>query len=641
MDKNTVIGLLLVFVILVGYNVWMQPSKEELQRRQEIRDSIAQVEKQREALLKLEEKKKETQQQVEQQQLAVDSSALSDRLGLFAAAGRGEDARYIIETDVMKLYFDTKGGRISQVELTNFQTYDSLPLILFTPDSSKFSINFFSNNRSINTGDLFFTPMKNKDRFSNHYLKIAKGETLDFSMRLIPDGNPNSNQYIEYLYTISGDDYMIDFDVKLVGMEKYIAQNTGYLNLDWEADLRKQDHELKNTGNSTIYFKYLKDDVDNLSDTKDSDEEEITTKIKWIAFKQRFFSSILIAEESFNNANLSVVDRNADKDDEEREKERYLKSMKSEMSFTYLPSNNQTIPLKFYFGPNKYKILKKYDLELEDVIPLGWMLLRWINKYAVIKVFNFLEQFNWNYGIIILVLTLLLKLVLSPIAFKTYYSQAKMRILKPDIDKINERYPKKEDAMKKQQAIMNLYKSAGANPASGCVPMLLQFPILIAMFRFFPASFELRQQSFLWAHDLSTYDSILNLPFNIPFYGSHVSLFTLLMTASTIIYTRINDQMSSSGSQQVPGMKTMMYMMPIMFLFFFNNYAAALSYYYFLANIITFGQIYLIRKFFIDEDKIRKRMAMKKQKPIKKSGWQKRLEEMAKQQQQMQRNKKK
>jgi YidC/Oxa1 family membrane protein insertase len=287
--------------------------------------------------------------------------------------------------------------------------------------------------------------------------------------------------------------------------------------------------------------------------------------------------------------------------------------------------------MAFYFGPNKYKTLRTYKLDLEQQIPLGWsfFLMHWINRYAVIPVFNFLEGFGWNYGIIILVLTILLKIVLFPIAYKSYVSSAKMRALKPEIEELGQKFPKKEDAMKKQQATMDLYKKAGVNPMAGCIPMLLQFPILIAMFRFFPSAIELRQQTFLWADDLSSYDSILDLGFKIPFYGDHVSLFTLLMTISTLIYTRMNQDMMGS-QQQMPGMKTMMYLMPIMFLGLFNNYAAGLSYYYFLANVITFAQIFIIRQT-IDEDKIRKQIEINKLKPRKKSGWQKRLEEAAKQ----------
>ena len=295
-----------------------------------------------------------------------------------------------------------------------------------------------------------------------------------------------------------------------------------------------------------------------------------------------------------------------------------------------IPYEGKSINLEMYLGPNKYKEFRKYKLELEKQIPLGWsfFLLAWINRYAVIPAFDFLSGFNLNYGIIILLLTIGLKFVLFPIAYKTYMSSAKMRILKPEIDEISAKFPKKEDAMKKQQATMGLYKKAGVNPMAGCLPMLLQLPILIAFFRFFPASIELRQQSFLWATDLSSYDSIYNMPFTIPFYGDHVSLFCLLMTISTIIYTKLNNDMMAQ-SNQMPGMKTMMYLMPVMFLGFFNNYSSGLSYYYLLANLITFAQMWGFRKF-IDEDKLHMRIKENQKKPVVKSAFQKRLEDMAK-----------
>jgi len=307
-----------------------------------------------------------------------------------------------------------------------------------------------------------------------------------------------------------------------------------------------------------------------------------------------------------------------------------------------LPYENKPlhqINMQFFFGPNHFNTLKAQEMSFEKLIPLGWGIFSWINRFAVIPVFNYLDSFNLNYGLIILILTVLIKIILFPIAYKTYASSAKMRLLKPDIEEINAKFPKKEDAMKKQQAVMGLYKKAGVNPMAGCLPMLLQLPILIAMFRFFPASIELRQEAFLWADDLSTYDSILDLPFSIPFYGSHVSLFTLLMTVSTIIYTKINMQMMGT-SNQMPGMKAMMYMMPVMFLGIFNNFASALSYYYFLTNIITFLQMFVFR-YIIDEEALKKKIEANKKRKItvKKSGFQKKLEEMAKQKSQRQKQK--
>ena len=311
----------------------------------------------------------------------------------------------------------------------------------------------------------------------------------------------------------------------------------------------------------------------------------------------------------------------------------YLKSMSAEIGIPFSPRETLAIPMRLYVGPNKYYTLRKYHLDLEKQIPLGWsfFLMAWINQYAVLPIFTFFGNLGWNYGIIILILTIMLKIVLFPIAYKTYVSSAKMRVLKPDIDEIGKKFPDKKDAMKKQQATMDLYKKAGVNPLAGCVPMLLQFPILIALFRFFPSSIELRQQPFLWATDLSSYDSIWTFPdgFSIPFYGDHVSLFALLMTLSSILYTKVNEQMMMSSQQQMPGMKTMMYIMPVMFLFWFNDYSSGLSYYYLLANVFTFLQVILIRRT-IDEKKLHAQIEANKKKTTKKSGFQKRLEDMAK-----------
>jgi YidC/Oxa1 family membrane protein insertase len=644
MDRNTILGLLLIFVILIGYSLWISPSKEELAKQQHIRDSLEQVAVQK--ALEQQARQEAPPKHIEENipfkitdTAAVEGALPFNQLGDFAWATQGEYKPVKVKTDRMDVTVDNLGGRLSRVQLLEFQTYDSLPLVLFTRDSSRFNLTFFSNNRSINTGQLFFQPFVNGKPFQGDVLEVSGNDSLVLAMRMSPAqiGTPEAKQhFIEYVYTFAGNSYMVDFDLHMVGMDRYIAENASYLDLEWSAKLNRHDKPLSNTGNgASVYYKFYNDDVDHLSERDDEDEESLSTRLKWIAFKQRFFSSVLISHDGFDNGVVSVS-KDAEKPGEENP--HYLKNMKAEIGLSYQPSRKTSYDLQFYFGPNKYNILRKYDLDLEELISLGWGILGWINRFAVIPVFNLLENFNINYGIIILILTILLKLGLFPIAYKTYQSQARMRVLKPEIDEINKKFPKKEDAMKKQQATMALYKKAGVNPAAGCVPMLLQFPILIAMFRFFPASFELRQQSFLWATDLSSYDSVLSLPFEIPFYGDHVSLFTLLMTISTIFYTKLNSEMMGSSSQQMPGMKTMMYLTPVMLLFFLNNYAAALSYYYLLANLITFAQMYFIRRF-IDEDKIRKRIAMNKKKPVKKSKWQQRMEEMARQQQAQRRKK--
>ena len=625
-----------MFAILIGWSFWMTPSQEEKEALQQKQDSILRVQHERDSIAYVRKIEREIQDSIIKSQEVANPVSLDntnanqevsnsdrDKLGVFAGSGHGTDELYYLETDLLRLGISAKGGKVVHVELKKFQTYDSLPLVLFDESKINFGLTFFANNRIIKTDDLFF-----RNATGENDQVISGNNTGSLSMRLYADGadsSINENAYIEFLYTIKGDDYMLDFDMNFVGMDAYIDKGTNYLDLTWSAQLLKLEKSRDRFNGPTIYYKFLEDEVDYLSEQKD-DEEELVNRVKWISFTHRFFSSTLIAKDHFQNASIKAFEL-------EEQGDHYLRSMQTQIGLPFTISANENIPMSFYFGPNKYKILRKYKLDQERQIPLGWsfFLMAWINRYAVIPVFNFLEGFGWNYGIIILVLTVLLKIVLFPIAYKSYSSSAKMKALKPEIEEISSKFPKKEDAMKKQSATMALYKQAGVNPMAGCVPMLLQFPILIAMFRFFPSAIELRQQPFLWADDLSSYDSIYNLPFEIPFYGDHVSLFTLLMTVSTLIYTKMNQDMMGSTQQQMPGMKTMMYLMPVMFLGMFNNYAAGLSYYYFLANVFTFGQMYFIRKT-IDEDKIRAKIEMNKKKPPKKkSSWQKRLEEAAKQ----------
>ncbi|MDZ7740320.1 MAG: membrane protein insertase YidC [Bacteroidota bacterium] len=552
------------------------------------------------------------------------------KFGDFAASAIADEKFITIENDLLKMKLTNKGGRVYSVELKKYQTYDSLPLILFDSDTSVFGFAFFNQSKAIHTDDLYFQPSWGTHTVpDDNHVSISGKDSLQFSMRLYPDGSTSAfdtTRYIEYVYTLHGSNYMVGLDVNLVNMNDMIATRLNTLDLEWQTSMRKQEQAVDQWNQPTVYYMFADHDVDYLSEGDEEANESLKTRVKWISFKQHFFAVSLVARNYFENADVSAfVDPNPSSKE-------YLKSMVAVIGIPYNNQPYQNIPMSFYFGPLKYNILKKYKLDLENQIPLGWSFapLAWINIYVVIPVFDYLGSFGWNYGVVILVLTIMLKIVLFPIAYKTYMSSAKMRTLKPEIEEINKKYPKKEEAMKKQQATMALYKQAGVNPLAGCFPMLLQMPILFAMFRFFPSSIELRQQSFLWAEDLSTYDSIWTFPgdFSIPFYGDHVSLFTLLMTVSTIIYTKLNNQMMSS-SQQMPGMKTMMYIMPIMFLGIFNNYSAALSYYYFLANVITFAQMYLFRVF-VDEDKLRRKIQEAKKKPRKKSGFQKRLEEAAK-----------
>ncbi|MDA3944658.1 MAG: membrane protein insertase YidC [Bacteroidetes bacterium] len=643
MNRDSILGFIIIAAILIGYSVWMTPSQEEIEARQRKIDSLAMVRQQQQLLdsVRMAAEMKRLENEINQgsatdvntdlagEDASESQQRLTEKYGAFALAARGEEKTWVLENDVFEISINAKGGAINKVVLKDYQTWDSLPLVIFDPDNNDFNLSFFSRNRNINTNEFYFEPYLNGYPYDgSRPLKTATDDSLVFSMRLLADngmGQPDPNKYIAYEYVIKPDEYMLGFDIRIVGMDDIIAANASFLTLNWQADLLQQERSVDRFNGSTIYFKHLNDDVDYLSES-DDDEEVVRTRVKWVSYKQRFFTSSFIAKDHFENAEMKTYTK------ERPTHDHYLKSMSSVVEVPYSSGQTQIIPMSFYFGPNSYYEMRAYKLDLERQIPLGWgfFLLAWINIYMVIPVFTFLGSYGWNYGIVILILTVLLKLLLFPIAYKTYSSSAKMRVLKPEIDEISAKYPKKEDAMKKQQAVMTLYKKAGANPMAGCIPMLLQMPILIAMFRFFPSSIELRQKSFLWATDLSSYDSIASLPFEIPFYGDHVSLFTLLMTVSTILYTRMNNQMMGSQSTQLPGMQTMMYLMPIMFLGLFNNYASGLSYYYFLANIFTFAQMYVFR-FTIDEEKLRVKIEQNKKKPVKKSAFQKRLEEAAKQ----------
>ncbi len=436
-------------------------------------------------------------------------------------------------------------------------------------------------------------------------------------MRLPVD---SSGAYIQYTYTLNPGRYLMDIDLKMKDMEEHRTDN---VQLNWVMLSPQQEQNRANEQNySNLYYRYYQGDVEKFKARTKKELQDVneTTKIDWLAFKDQFFSSVLISDKiPFEGGYMSY--------EHLPETRHNLARFSAELSVPYQRTNDFNMPMHFYFGPNNFKALKRIGFQLQDLVTIGGSIIRWINAWVIIPIFNFLNNYISNYGIIILLLTLIIKMALLPLTYKSYMSQAKMRALKPEIEEINAKIPK-DKAMERQQATMALYKKAGVNPMGGCLPMLFQMPILYAMFRFFPTSIELRQQSFLWAHDLSTYDSILHLPFTIPMYGDHVSLFTLLMTVSTILSMRLNS--SPTGGESMPGMKGMMYVMPVMFMVILNNFSAGLTYYYFLANMITLGQNALFKQF-VDEDELRKKLHSRKAKTTKKSGFQKRLEDMAKQ----------
>jgi len=615
MDRNTIIGLALIGVILVGYSIFTKPAREAQMAERRRLDSIARVEQ----LRAMEEAQEERtlRESAGADGVLADSLArqqLVTELGDFASGAVGTEEKVVLESEVLKITFSTLGGRPYTVQLKKYQTFDSLPLLLFDGDSTIFALQFFARNHGINTEELYFTPD----------ITSVTGEDGRECQQLTMSLNVSDSASIDYIYRLYENDYMVDFDIRLRGLETYRTDRMEF-NFDMYAPSQEKGYQNESMY-TTLYYRFNEGDVESFRSRSKKEIEEATetTRIKWIAFSHQFFSTILIADNYFNGAYM-YQQRFSNPG-------KYVRHFATSIDMPYDRTNDQTIGMRLYIGPNSFTDLKKYDhLKLEDVVTVGGSMIRWINAYVIIPIFNWLNNWINNYGIIILVLTLIIKIALFPLTYRSYKSQAVMRVLKPQVDEINARYPKQEDAMKKQQATMDLYKKAGANPMGGCLPMLLQFPILYAMFRFFPTSIELRQQPFLWAHDLSTYDSILNLPFNIPMYGDHVSLFTLLMTATTLLSMRWNNQVTA-GSSQMPGMKTMMYIMPVMFMFILNNFSAALTYYYFLANVITLAQNYIFKRF-TDEDAILKKINSRKNKPAKKSRFAQRLEELQKQQQ--------
>lgn len=591
--------------MIIGYSYFMSPSKEELQEMHR-RDSIARVEAQRAAALE-----KERQADFASQQETATQTAEN----VFKQDSLAIEEQFTLENDKIKLHINTKGGRIDYVDLKGYRTHDSLPLVLWKENKSAMGMNFYAKNRQINTEDLIFVPSTRQKNL------VATNSEQTLTMRAYVD----EGKYLEFEYRLAPDSYMVDFNINTYNLNDIIASNTNFLTLYWKVDMpqleKSRDFESRYTG---VYYNFSNNDVEHLSLTGD-EKADLATSVKWIAYKQQFFSSVLIATESFPNAQVSNTTNNTPG---------FLKNAEAEISLPYTGKAIEKYDMRFFFGPNSYPVLREYgkDIELPQLINLGWKWIAWFNRYVVIPIFNFLESHvTLNYGLIIFLLTLIIKLVLFPLTYKSYMSQAKMRVLKPQIDEINKKIPA-DKAMERQQAVMKLYKKAGVNPMGGCLPMLLQMPILIALFYFFPGAIELRQKSFLWATDLASYDSIATLPFNIPFYGNHVSLFCLLMTITNILYMWYNSK-NQPQNDQMKGMQVMMYIMPVMFLFIFNSYSSGLSYYYFIATLITIVQTWAIRKF-VNDEKLLKQIELAKTKPVKKSKFQQKLEDMQRMQDQ-------
>lgn len=629
MDRSTLIGFLLIAALLFGFSYYNQPSEEELARRESQRQE--QAEKQRREDLARREAERQAKEEAGQD-ATVSDSLRQVEWGEFAGNTGKPETFYTIENNKIRLTVSSRGGQIAKAELKEFTTNAKEPLFLFDKekDGTCFSVTLLTqNDRVIETKDLDFEPVDYKpglvDTDSATYtfrVKTSQGATLD------------------YVYTLRQDDYMVGFEIKTEGMGNVLRRNVSDVQVKWTSKIKQQERSKKFEDRyARIYYKPASDDVEKMSPTSD-DEEDLTTKVKWIAFKDQFFSSILIADEAMTSAKIrsKMIENDPV----------YLKKYDADINMPFDLQKEVAAGFHFYFGPNKFQTLKAYDkgvegdekLHLEEVIQLGWAIFGWINKYVIIPMFNFFSQYIGSMGIIILIMTIIIKLVIMPLTYKSYLSTAKMRVLKPQIEEINKKYQGQEKMQERQQATMALYREAGVNPMGGCLPMLLQMPVLFAMFTFFPAAIELRQQSFLWAEDLSSYDAIVSWDLQIPFvsswFGNHLSLFCLLMTVTNIIYTYINSKTTETGQAQMPGMKAMMYLMPIMFLFIFNDYASGLSYYYFISTLFSILTT-LIFRLSINEEKLLAKMKAYAKNPKKKSKskWQMKLEEMQKRQQEM------
>ena len=622
MDRNSLIGIVLIGLIVVTFNYLNRPSEQEIQRQQEIKDSIA--------LVKAAEREIEntteqfTPSAVEETVAPILSDSLQqeqlvNEFGSFANNTSGIEKEFKVTTDLFTLTFSNLGGQLKKVTLNDFVTYDSIPIELFNEESI-WNVSFAAEKRNLSTNELYFQ--------TNHEDVVLSGDeskTISFKAETSP------GKYLAQEYTIKGNSYFIDYDLIFNGLDNILERDPN-LQLDWSNQAQQQELNLKYEKTQTcLLYHSTGGGLEHLKGSSKTKEEIISTvKFDWVAFKNQFFNASVINRAGFTSGTVKLTNSEAIKVEGKDKEQLVPNAFEARLPLEY--QEDAAIPLQLYFGPNDERILKTAGLDMEEIIPYGWGIFGYVNKWLIVPVFHFLSKFIPNYGIIIFILAVLVKLILSPLTYKSYLSTAKMKVLKPELAELKEKYGK--DAARMQQEQMKLYSKAGVNPMGGCLPMMLQMPILFAMYRFFPSSIDLRQAGFLWANDLSTYDNIYNLPFNIPFYGDHISLFTLLMTLTSFFTMKANSQMQPgmASGPAASQMKMMQYFMPIMFLGIFNNFAAGLTYYYLLYNIFTYVQQKIINRYFIDEDAIHAQIQQNKKKPKKKSGFQARLQKMMEEQ---------
>ncbi|MDR2496311.1 MAG: membrane protein insertase YidC [Tannerellaceae bacterium] len=619
MDKNTVIGFILIGIVLILFTWLNKPTPAQIEARRQ-QDSIARVEQARIA-----EAQRTPAPTVGEQPPVIETDSAraeyaANQYGVFASAAEGTDETFRLENDKLEIRFAGKGGRVSYVRLKEYVTHDSLPLILFDNTDSKFDLSLITaNSRIINTGAMYF-------------VSVPSSDPNALSLRLYA----GSDAWLEYNYYLKPGAYALDFSVKAHGMNGILAPGSRSIDVTWEQAIRQQEMSRKFEDQFTgLFYKFQTNGVENLNQNA-ADAKKVANRLKWIAYKDKFFSSILVSNEGGFEATTF--------DSQPLKAEGYLKYFITQTSVPFDVQGEQPTDMQFYFVPNQYKLLKAYDkdlpadeqLDLKKLVPLGYSLFRWMNQYFILPIFAFLCSHIGSTGLAIFLLTFIVKLIIFPMTYTSYMSSAKMRVLRPQIEELNAKYPGSDKAMDRQKATMELYRRAGVNPMAGCLPMLLQMPILFALYWLFPANFDLRQESFLWAKDLSGYDAIFswsgNIPFLSSFYGNHVSLFCLLMALANVLYTKVNSEMMNTGQQQMPGMKAMMYLMPVMMLFFFNQSAAGLSYYFLISSLISMAQTFGFR-FIVNEEKLLAKLEANKKKPMKKTGFMQRLEKMQREQQ--------
>ena len=611
MNKNTIIGFLLIGVIMFGFTWYQSRQYQEQAAVQAQLDSIARVEQM--AAMAMDSVKK-AQGAVEGTSAKV-SVIPAYKDTMLTSARMAEAAIYRLANDKVEIEFTSRGAQPYSVKINDYKSYDSTDLYLIRPDMSRYDIKLYAGE-NINTKDFNFEVVEHSDSVIVMRLPFSNGG------------------YIQQRYALTAGSYSLYNELSLVGMDGIVPRNVSMLDIDWNVVIPRLEKGYRYEKQYSMLDFYFTGDKkpEQIARGKDG-SERVDTKVKWFAFQQQFFSAIMTSENEFASADFAVKYFN--EDDPSRNLMACSAKLRSDFN---IASGDVVLPYEFYFGPNDYSTLKKYDQKYEKIIPLGGWLVGWISRFVIIPCFNFLGKFISNYGLIILLMTIIIRVVISPLTIKSYKSSAKMQVLKPEIDQLNKKYPNEKDAMKKQQAMMDLYRKAGISPMGGCLPMLLQMPILFAMFRFFPACIDLRQQKFLWADDLSAYDSIWDFGVNVPLLGDHLSLFALLMAVTMFFYSKMtSNQMSDDPN--MAGMKFMsVWMMPIMMFFICNNLSSALSYYYLLSNIFTMAQTWYIRKFVVTEDRVRAEMVANANKPKQKSKWQQRLEEAQKMQEQMQKN---